>query len=202
MHRQRLANLHVARFVTALTMAVLLTGCVLSIQPSIPDDQSVFQPGLLGTWVEADGKDSAVVTRMGETGYRIRYTDDDGKAGTFEGHTGRLGDDLILEVAPAAPRGDFSDDYLAALLPGRLVFVIVPGSAEVRTATLRVDTLRNYLQHRDTWTPHLARVEHFGEGDPLVLLTGTTAELRTWLGWYLDRPGVLNEETVWRKVRP
>lgn len=189
--------------IVAIAATAALAGCVLSIEPAISPSEGVFQPGLLGTWVTADGKDSATVTRAGESGYRIRYIDDDGKPGTFDGNTGRLGKHLVLEVAPAAPEVEANDAYLAALLPGRLLFVIVfsGDGTELRTTTLQVDSLRAHLQHHDTWTPHLMQAAHFGEGDPDVLLTGTTAELRTWLAWYLDRPGVMSDPTVWHRVR-
>jgi len=185
----------------ALVLGVPLTGCVVSIQPTIPQSHSVFQPGLLGTWVSADGTHTALVTRGGETGYQIRYTDEDGKSGTFHGRTGNVGNHLLLEVSPAASDIGASDAYNGLLLPGRLVFVLTLDGAEARTASLKVDALRSHLEHRDTWTPHLAWVDHLGDGEPHILLTGTTAELRTWFAWYLDQPGVLDEASVWRKVR-
>lgn len=183
---------------TIIALSGLVTGCVLSIETAVP--QAVFQPGLVGTWmgIENNGEDTlrATVTRWGKTGYRIRYTDEDGKSAMFEGRTGRVGNHLVLEVAPLVPEGEPSDAYTDMLLPGRVVFVIALGDDDLRTTALEIDSLRAYLRRHGTSIPSLDA----GGNSSDLLLTGTTAELRTWLASYLDRPGVFTDEAVWRRV--
>jgi hypothetical protein len=189
------------KIVAAVLVSALLTACVISIEPTIPPSESVFEPGLLGTWVEAGQKDTAVVTRDGEGGYLIDYTDQDG-TGRFTGRLGRLSDHLLLEVRPVLAETGASDAYEALLLPGHLLFVVTLADPEMHLAPLDIDAVREALSRDELRTPHLSYSENSIEGREQVILTGTSAELRIWLRQVLDHPDVLGETGIWRRVAP
>jgi hypothetical protein len=186
--------------VTEGSLLLLLTACVLSIEPLIPESASVFEPALLGTWTLEGEGDTATFRRAGETAYVIDYIDGGGEQGRFEGRSGWLGEHMLLEVAPVLPEMDVSDGYTALLLTGKVWFVVTVGNGEVRAAQVNGDSLHAHLARGDLWTPHLANVAHTGGGNEHLLLTGTTTELRTWFDRYLELPGVLAETGVWKRT--
>jgi len=179
---------------------MLLTACVLSIEPVVPESETVFDPALLGRWAVEGDKDTAVIRPAGETGYLIEYTDEEGRPGWFEGRLGRLGDHMLLELSPAGPESGASDAYKALMLPASLQFVVAIEGGSIHAAQLEIDSLRAALRRGDQWTPHLQNVAHTAGGNDHLVLTGTTNALRVWLREYLERPGVLGDTAVWRRV--
>lgn len=177
------------RFGGALGFAIVLSSCVLSIDPVIPESGATFDPRLLGTWEE--GSVRAVVSRAAENSYAIEYTSD-GKVGRFEARLGRLGDRLVLDVWPAPRDSDLPEPYAGLLVAGHLLLALDVGPDEIRVAILEPDSLSVALRAGQI---RLARSE-----DQLILL-GTTEELRSALGPYLARSGALAEPDVWRRVR-
>lgn len=189
------------KVVAVISLSAVLTACVVSIEPTIPASESVFAPELLGTWVEAGEKDSAVVTRDGEGGYLIDYADQDGM-GRFTGRLGRLGDHLLLEVRPVLADRGASEAYEALLLPGHLLFGVVLEGPEMRLTPLDIDAVREALRGDHLRTPHLSFSGNHIEDREQLVLTGTSAELRTWLPRVLGRSEVWGEPGVWRRVAP
>lgn len=190
------------RTAVVTTSALLVTACVLSVEPVIPESEAVFEPALIGTWALAGEKDTAVISRAGETGYLIDYVDGQGKRGVFEGQVGWLGDHLVLEVSPVLPDAGASEAYEALIIPTHLQLTVILSGAEVHTAPLAADSLQAMLRRGAMWTPHLTEVAHAAGGDDHLLLTGTTTELRNWLPRYLEHSGALGDIAVWRRVRP
>ncbi len=183
--------------VTALTF--LLTACVVSLEPAIPESDSIFEPALIGTWTLEDDGETATIGDAGDGGYLIDYVDAEGKRGQFAGRLGWLGDRLLFEVTPVLPDAGASDGYEALILPARAQFVVAIEEGELRAQALDLDTVRDVLRRDVRPTPHLADAS---VSDAEVVLTGTTAELRAWLSRYLQVPGALGDPGVWRRVRP
>lgn len=87
-------------FGKVLGLAILLiSGCVLSVDPVISESGATFNPRLLGAWEEVSGPGRAVVSRAAQNRYAIDYTSD-GTTGRFEARLGRPGDRLVLDVWP------------------------------------------------------------------------------------------------------
>ncbi len=81
----------------ALAFLVLTNaGClVTSVYPYYSDDTVVFEPALLGTWLEADGKTRWTVAREGDQAYQVEAIEQKAEAGaavssTFTAHLFRL----------------------------------------------------------------------------------------------------------------
>lgn len=177
-------------------LPLLLTACVVSIEPVIPESDSVFEPALLGTWVQEGSGETAVISDAGDGGYLIDYVDAQGERGQFAGRLGWLEKHLILEITPVLPDLDASDEYEALILPARVQIAVIVRAGELQAAVLDPDSLRDMLRRDVTRTPHLT--DAAAERD--IVLTGTTTEMRTWLIDYLQRPGVLGEASIWRSV--
>ena len=199
MVRREFPNCQPERVAAIAALATLLTACVISIEPVIPESDSVFEPALIGTWVADDGGETATIGDAGDGGYLIDYVDAEGKRGQFAGRLGWLGDRLLLEVTPVLPDAGASDGYEALILPARAQFVVAIDEGELRAQALDVDSVRDMLRSDGPTTPHLANASG---ADADVVLTGTTTEIRTWLSHYLQVPGALADSGVWRRVRP
>ena len=176
----------------SVAMAVVLGGCVMSIEPVVAGPDATFDARLVGEWEEVGGSDRAVVTRGTGDTYLIDYTD--GETGRFEGRLGRLGDRWILDVSPAPRDGEVSEPYKEMLIPAHMIFAIDIATDTVRMAGIVGDSLVAALR-----TGRL-RLAHARIGDRLVL-QGTTAELRAALGPLLARPGMVEPPSAFRRAR-
>ena len=199
MFRREIPNRQPERVAAIAALATLLTACVISIEPVIPASDSVYEPALIGTWVDDDGGETATIGDAGDGGYLIDYVDTEGKRGQFAGRLGWLGDRLLLEVTPVLPDAGASDGYEALILPARAQFVVAIEEGELRVQALDLDTVRDILRGDVTSTPHLADAQG---SDAEIVLTGTTTELRAWLSRSLHVPGALADSGVWRRARP
>ncbi|MDD4858126.1 MAG: hypothetical protein PHD74_08485, partial [Candidatus Krumholzibacteria bacterium] len=177
----------------ALELTVVLSGCVLSVDPFISESGATFDPRLLGTWEEVSGSDRAVFSRAAERTYAIEYTSD-GKVSEFQARLGRLSDHLVLDVWPAAPDTDQPLPSAGLLLPGHLLLTVDIDPDEIRVASLEPDPLHSALQSGQVRLVHESSKER-------LILHGTTGQLRAALAGYLGRSGVLSASDHWRRSR-
>lgn len=180
-------------YVTAVLIAVMFAGCVLSVAPVVPESQAVFDERLLGIWQPADGDARAVITRSGASAYEIMFTEE-GDTTYLEARFGSLGGRDVLDVQPAPGDSDISDTYGMLLLPGHLLFVIDLEEDEMTTAFLDPDSLEVALQGSGIILPSEG-------GEERLILTGGPEDLREALGAYLEAGGALEDEEVWRRAR-
>jgi hypothetical protein len=177
---------------TSLGLALILSGCVLSVDAIVPESGATFDPRLVGRWEEVDGSDRAVITRAGEGEYAIAYTGD-GEVGSFHARLGRLGERLVLDVWPEPGDGDIPGPYTAFMVQTHLLFAVDIDADEIRTTTIDQDSLLGALRAGQV------RLSYTRAEDQLVL-HGTTEELRRALGPVVARSGALSEHTVWRRA--
>lgn len=176
-----------------LGLAIVLSACVLSVEPVISESGATFDPSLLGTWEEVSGSDRAVVSRAAENTYAIEYTSD-GKVGRFEARLGRLGERLVLDVWPAPRDSDLAQPYGGLLVAGHLLFALDVGPDEISVAVLEPDPLLAALRAGQVRLPHR-------RSEDRLILHGTTEQLRSALGPYLTRSRALAKPDVWRRTR-
>ena len=84
-----------------LALAIVLGGCVYSVESVITESRTTFDVRLLGNWQEVGSSEHAVVTRSARNGYTIEYGSDD-SASRYDARLGRLGNRLILDVSVPA----------------------------------------------------------------------------------------------------
>jgi hypothetical protein len=178
-------------------LPLLLTACVVSIEPVIPESDSVFEPALLGTWVQEGSGETAVISDAGDGGYLIDYVDAQGEPGQYAGRLGWLEEHLILEITPVLPDLDASDEYKALILRARVQIAVTVRAGVLEASVLDPDSLRSRLGHAATQIPPLTDAS---SSDSDIVLTGTTGEIRAWLSRYLELPGSLGETGSWRSV--
>lgn len=176
---------------TALGLAVLASGCVMSTDAVIAEADATLDDRLLGMWQETDGDDSAVVTRDSGNVYVIVYSSDIG-TGTFAGRLGRLGGRQVMDFSPTPGKNEVPEAYENYLLPTHVLLTIDFTSDSLRVATLDCDSLRVALKE--------GRVKlAYGETRNRVMLHATGEQFRAAIAPYLAKPGSLTSESVWRK---
>lgn len=169
-------------------LALSATACVTSDQSFVPPRAAVFAPDLLGTWTNND-KERAVVTKEGDTRYRVAYTDDGGKTTPFIGTLANVGERRVLDLENLEPRG--KDDN-----GGRHLMLVLTGRAPRVTAfVLERDTLDAYLKR------HPAAIASRRIKEETVL-TAAPEAVHAFLDVYLKQPGVLGDSSVWTRRAP
>ena len=176
-----------------VAFSFLLTSCAVSVHPIILESEATFDPQLLGTWEDIANSDRAVVSRGAGNLYAIEYTKA-GKSAKFEARLGRLRDHMMLDVWAAPRRGEMHESYKGVLIPAHLFFVLDVKPDEVAMAVLDPDSLLAALRSGQIRLPYRQSKNEF-------TLTGTTEELRSALGPYLERPGALPKREKWNRAR-
>jgi hypothetical protein len=169
-----------------------LGACVVSIAPVVSEADALFDPVLLGAWLEVDGAERAEVSRAAENLYEIVYTNDN-EEGRYYARLGELGGRRVLDVwsADAEVRPAGQRDRL--MVVGHLLLTLdVEGPDAVTTRILEPDSVLAALQAGELGLDHT-------ESDHLVLHGSTTA-LRAALRPLLDRAGAWAGPTRWRRA--
>lgn len=169
-----------------------LTGCVLSIDPVVPDSMAIFDPRLIGSWQEEDGTTRATVRRAEGNTYHIDYVSGRDTS-RYVARLGRLGEQMVLDVRyrPSQDDGRSDDDLMVA---GHLLLSVDIGTDMLRTRLIDSDTLGTAIRNGVVPLPAT-------RSDKNLVLLGTTPQLRAALQPYLSRPGAWDDPATWKRVR-
>jgi hypothetical protein len=184
---------------TALTLAVLLSGCtVRSLNPLYAEKDVVFEPGLLGTWAEHDDADKNwTFQRYGENGYRILCSEG---LKPLEGRLVKLSEHLFLDVTPK--RSAHSD--MVVVLPDDVDDVFAVSAHLFVKIELNGDTMRTALLKSD-WVEKAADLKTLGLSHirigSKVVLTAPTKELQDFVVRYAGDRSVFGNEGVLIRVK-
>ena len=160
-----------SRLVFVGLLAAGSSGClVLALHPAHDDPSIIWDPALVGTWVNEDDRVTAVVGRGEWRSFRIEYEHPIEK-GTLTGYLTTLGKDTYLDVSPV--RGQ---DYGSFLIP---VHALLRVERQADTLTIQaLDYDRFALAVKQGGIPGLPMTLDQKQN---VILTGSTAALRKWL---------------------
>jgi hypothetical protein len=158
-----------------LAAACLLSSCnVNALQPWFTKDIQVFEPSLLGTWVEAGNeghKTTLVFEKAKDSSYDIRVTEDsDNKETKYSGHLGKLGGSYYLDYRS-------SDSAQADLyIPVHCVMQFTLGSDE-----LKIRTPDDNAWEEAAKADHLKGLGVAWTEDKDLVLTAPSADLQAFL---------------------
>jgi len=176
----------------------MLSSCgFASVSPFVTGADVAYDPKLVGTWVDKDGKESAVIVREGD-GYDIAYTEDSGKTGRFHGVLGQLGSRRVLDVLPKDLPDDRGDLYRSLLMPTHGIIVIEASDNTLTMRTLQSEQIQKLLAASPSLVAHVL-VKGGVDEDLGIVLTAPTPEVRRFLSDIIDRPGVLEAQDPWRR---
>ncbi|HAL55783.1 MAG TPA: hypothetical protein DCP63_04720 [Bacteroidetes bacterium] len=169
--------MNIVKYIIAVGIAIICLGCpARSLQPLFAEKDLVFNPSLLGIWLDEEGKEVYRFQRSGERGYEAmlykdasqKNPDDRGDTAFYKVQLGQLGKHWFLDSSPM--RGSNDHHMIAAHIFSR---VTLRGDT-LRLASLESDWLRELAETRRLEVPH---VRIGGE----VVLTGSTEELQRFV---------------------
>ncbi|MEI8078575.1 MAG: hypothetical protein WCH61_02965 [bacterium] len=80
-----------AMTIISIGLLFILSGCIPSVHPLYTEQDLIFDPLLVGEWVDKDGKETWTFTKSAEKTYTLRYIDEKGKTGDFVVHLLQVG---------------------------------------------------------------------------------------------------------------
>jgi hypothetical protein len=187
-------------------MPLFLGGCVpiLSLYPLYTKEDIVLEKKLLGTWVDDVNNPETTweFTRIDEPekAYKLIFTDEDGKKGSFIGHLLKLQNKLFLDIYPSELPWE-PDDPNKMDWPYNSFFLIPAHTF------LKIDSIGPQLKMRlaleskieDLLAEDPNAVKHMPIGERLVLTT-PTKELQAFVLKHVDDDKLFTDEiTLLRK---
>jgi hypothetical protein len=196
-------------------LAILMNGCIPSLQPLYTADKLVLLNGLAGEWKEAIGtqngnskKPEVWTFRQGEDkNYLLIHQDEDGLVAAFDVHVVKLGSHYFMDFYPGSIPEDmatvrkapnFRDpESMNNFLKNNLIAVHTFAKVEMSGKTLKINLfdpefLKNLLERQQI------RIKH-EKTENGYLLTASSADLQKFVEKYaeekeafLDDPIVLN----------
>jgi len=174
-----------------LTLAALMTGCVPSLHPLYTEKDVVFDPALVGTWEEKDGKNTWTFQKSGDKGYELVSTEG-GEPGRFEAHLVQLGKYSFLDTYPEE-MGPQNDMHKVHLIRAHFIWRIWREGDLLRIATLDNDWLKKLITEKKVQIPH----EELGK-DYLVL-TAKTQQIQKLVLQFADDPKAFPDPGEFRR---
>ncbi|HEX6560138.1 MAG TPA: hypothetical protein VF021_11765 [Longimicrobiales bacterium] len=181
-----------SRLQNVLISAVLaLAGCGIgSVNATLGDADTSFNPDLLGAWQSPDSSEAAVITADGKGGYLIVYDEQGSKPGRFLARSGLIAGRRVLDVQPDASAAAGNDSYKALLLPLHTVLFLDSVGREVHFSGLDPDSVTAILEREPNAVAHI-------KVDDANILTAPTPAVQKFIAGLAARPGVLQPPTVW-----
>jgi hypothetical protein len=191
-----------AKKVLFYLLAALLGGCVpvMSLHSLYTKENVVFEEKLLGTWVDdPNGPDTTwEFSRIDEpeNAYRLVFSDEDGKKGSFVAHLVKLQNKLFLDVYPDELPWEPDDPNKVEwaynslfLIPAHTFIKIDSIEPRLKMRLTNNDKMEELLQENPN------AVKHTSIEDRLVL-TASTKELQAFVIKYADDNRVFTNEVV------
>lgn len=171
----------------AVAGTLVLGGCdnpaLISMEPAVSEQETVFDPSLLGSWEIKQGDDLCILRRGDGNAYAITYVSD-GNARKFEGRLFQAGRARVMDLAPQD-----SDDFQ---IPGHAFIRILSSGATLRWAYLDSDWLRQHAAGELASRPR--------DGGKL-LLTTPAAPLAAFLANYAADDPAHGDVQEWQRLQ-
>jgi len=179
--------------ITFAVAALLLSGCIPSVNPFYTAKDVVFDDRLLGEWPTKDNSEAQgwKFEKAGDDAYLLTITDEKGK-GAFNAHLFTLKQERFLDLIPADCEYATNQADLVAfsMVPGHLLVRVSQIEPELKLAFFDFDWLEKHLKANPKALAH-------HQEDDRVVLTAKTRELQRFVLKHLDElfendePGVM-----------
>ena len=167
------------RALICFAAGLLLTGCeVRSLRPLVTEEDAVFEPALLGTWMAKDDDQRLTMKfkKSGEKSYDMVLETEKGAA-HFDARLARLESFLFLDLSPRMEEGegDSSYVYYSHLIPTHSFARINVEKNTLSLSSLRHDTIKNLISQGQL------DIGHEVLDSDVILLTAGTPDLQRFL---------------------
>jgi hypothetical protein len=152
---------------------VLLGGCLpLSIYPLYTDKEVVFDPALVGTWVDEQADSVWLLEEAAENSYLFQLVTEGEESRTFSVHLIRLGPHEFLDFFPLEEEGeDFLGDLL---LPVHVFYKMERDLDHIRLRVLNEEWLTSMIASGKTFVSCV-------QVDEVKVIASTTETLQKFL---------------------
>jgi hypothetical protein len=157
-----------------LIVLTLLAGCVPSLNPVFTEGQLVFDPNVLGSWIQAKSENKWEFARRDQTSYHLVYTDKDGQQGRFIARIANVEGTMYLDLFPEETDGDVSGFYKFHLVPIHTIYRVGGTEPNLELAAIDYKWLDKYL----TDHPEAIRFATFNGRN---LITAPTKEVQAFV---------------------
>ena len=158
-------------------IAIVMAGCVPSLQPLYTPEDLVFDPALVGTWTGPGGSDSWSFQKSDENAYRLTIAGTE-EPDRFDVRLVRLGDRLFLDIYPVE-----SLDMGGSFYRGHLILTHSFARISLDQDTLQVAS----LDHTWLWgmiSDKKLKISHELVNVNEVVLTAPTKDLQAFVKKY------------------
>ena len=187
-------------------LAALLGGCVpiASLHPLFTQEDLIFEEKLLGTWTDDPNNPDTTwqfkrldePERAGQMAYKLIFSDEEGRKGSFIAHLARLENKLFLDPYPSELPWEPKDPNKVEWVYNTLF--LIPAHTFIK-----IDSIEPQLKMRLTVEDKMAEllkedpkaVRHALTKDRLVL-TASTKELQAFVLKYADDSRAFPNEIV------
>jgi len=180
----------------AAALAVL-GGCIVpSVNPLYTDNDVVFDPRLLGVWVEEGLTQSTDENWAFEKGvgnsYKLTITEEHGQKGEFETYLLKLNDHSFLDLKPSGIKLDVTQaDVIGwALIRGHLILRVDELDSKLKLSVGESDWLNEYLRKNPK------ALAHVSEGDKVDFVTASTQDLQQFVLAHLGKNELFGEPGI------
>ena len=154
-----------------LALCISCTGClVVSLRPVYDEESIDWEPGLIGSWYDADDRVTLTFDAAEWRSYRLHY-DHPSEKGDLTAYMTVVGNDHYLDITPL--RGE---DHGSFLVPVHGVLRVTLDGDQLTLAPLSYDWFADRLRARRP----LGIAAVLDQKDN-ALITATTPRLRAWL---------------------
>jgi hypothetical protein len=179
---------------------ILLPGCVvLSVYPFFSEKDLVFEPALVGNWVDADTTDTPKESWHFEPGDQKGYlltTIENGKTNRSDAHLFRLKKQLFLDLRTRPP-----EDNSETCLPMHQVLKVSQIEPTLQLRPLAYDWLEKLIEKNPRAIRHMVYHEKTGDTNGTLILTADTKELQKLILKYSGDTNAFKELSEMRRLK-
>ena len=165
-HHNKENHMKRIKYFVAVGIAILIMGCpARSLFPLFIENDLVFNPTLVGTWVDEKNKDTFTFQKSAEKSYNVVGRDQKGDTVIYKVQLGKLGRFWFLDSYPGWKIGDHH------IIATHIISKMWLEGDTLRIASLESDWLKKMIDSGKLKVSHA-----LVEGD--VILTASTKELQ------------------------
>lgn len=184
----------ILRLLTLLWLTAALTGCyVVSVHPYFTETDVIFDDRLNGHW-RSDDMDW-LLEPEGKDAYRLTITEGD-RATSFDTHLFQINGQWFLDTTPRE-FGEIPDSLAIHLAPLHFLFRVKLDGDRMSATALSRDWLASQFETGQLRLRHRLRTN-----DSELLLTGSSRELREFLGQTLNQPELYEDALNFERHHP
>lgn len=173
--------------------ALLLSACVLSLDPAYSDADKTFDASLVGTWKPVDAAETWKCRKSEDGAYRVTYTDERRRKGEFSVHLLTVDGKRFLDFFPVDTSKATNALYADHWIPAHTFAQVLSTEPSLRLAILDQEWLEKRLAEKPAELAHRVVGGH-------VVIVASTAELRTFLAAHTETPGAYRPTSELRKI--